>query len=274
MIEKPILICGPGKSGTTLLLDFMSLHPDVTWFSGWTARFPTVPQLAAFSRLNDIAFLERRTRSVRRWPRPAEAYGIWDDYFPGFSQADGDWEPDRVGTAADPLRRVIDVHLRAHGKQRFLTKYTGWPRFAFMRELLPDCELVYIDRDRARSCTAYERYSWWFKDRPEALAAMSPRSASILSDKYLAYFQSKQRAAPRSRFTQFKYESLIADPEGALGRLPRRPARVSAEVSGRDPELPDRSGEQRGVEEEAVARRRQAPDGAPRGTYRALGYPL
>jgi len=221
MIERPILLCGPGKSGTTLLLDLMSLHPDVTWFSGWTARFPRTPQLAALSRLNDVALLERRTRNVRRWPRPAEAYGIWDHYFPGLSQADADWGEERASReGADALRRVIAVHLRAHGKQRFLTKYTGWPRFAFMRALLPDCELAYIDRDPRAVVHSYERYKWWFKDRPDALAALSPRERiDFYTSKYLAYFHAKQRAASSQPFVQVKYETLIASPETALEQL-------------------------------------------------------
>lgn len=223
MISRPILIGGPGKSGTTLLLDLMALHPDVTWFSGWTSRFPRAPQLAALSRLNDVTYLERATRSVRRWPRPAEAYGIWDHYFPGFSKSEADWGASRVGEGGEALRRVIRVHLRAHGKRRFLTKYTGWPRFAFMRELMPDCELVYIDRDPRAVVHSYERYLWWFKDRPEALAAMSPRERiDFYADKYLAYFQAKQRAAADQAYTPFRYEDLIGNPEVALATLCER----------------------------------------------------
>jgi hypothetical protein len=217
-IDRPILICGPGKSGTTLLMDVLGVHPDVAWFSGWTDRFPMLPQLAMVSRLNDIGWLERRTRSLQRWPRPDEAYGIWDHFLPGFSRAERNWDvADLDADAAERLRGCIRSHLRWHGKPRFMTKYTGWARFELMRALLPGVELVQIDRDPRAVAYSYERYRWWFKDRPEALAEMSPRERiDFYAAKYLAYFETRGNT---EGVHAVAYEALVANPAATLREL-------------------------------------------------------
>lgn len=221
MIENPIFLGGPGRSGTTLLLRVLSTHPDVTWFSGWTARFPTRPWLAAASRLNDIEPLERATRKTRRWPRPAEAYNLWDFYFPGFSAATRDWTESDVDTeAARRFLALIDAHQRWHGKPRFLTKYTGWPRFAFLRGLRPDARLLYIDRDPRATVASYVKQKWWFRRDPQGLAAMSwQQRLEFYARKYLDYYAAKGGFVAGRDYIQLHYEKLVADPIAAMRTL-------------------------------------------------------
>lgn len=212
-IVRPIFIVGPGRSGTTLLLHMMSLHPDVAWFSGWTDRFPRWPQLALLSRLNDLTPLEKATRELRKWPRPSEAYGIWNSCFPSFSRADSDWDEEWIDeTGAAKLTRLIKSHLRWHGKKRFLTKYTGWPKLRFLKAVFPDAYFIYIDRDPRAVVFSYMKQKWGFKNKPHLLDPMSMRQRlEFYTKRYLALYQAK-RQLDVSDYIQVYYEQLIEDP--------------------------------------------------------------
>lgn len=217
-IEGPIFIVGPGRSGTTMLLHLLSRHPELTWFSGWTGSFPEWPQLSAFSRLNDVPALEAATRTLRRWPRPAEPYKLWNFCFPGFSSANRDWDEQDVNqSGVAKLTRIIEAHLKWHGKNRFLTKYTGWARFRFLRACFPDAHFIYIDRDPRAVVYSYMKQRWRFKRKPDAFAAMPAKERLELYAKlYLAYYQAKRQFEDGKDYLQVYYEQLVEDVPATL----------------------------------------------------------
>ena len=223
-VTMPVLISGPGRSGTTLLLHVLSRHPDAAWFSGWTDRFPDRPFLALLSRVNDVDPVERATRDVRRWPRPAEAYGIWNHYFPGFSTAQSDWTAREVDRG-DPeaFLAFVEAHLRWQGKSRFLTKYTGWPRFDFLRRLFPDAHLVSIDRDPRAVVASYMKQRWGYKDKPREYEGLPPdQRVAIQVERYLSYYDARKRHAEGRDYVGVQYEHLVADLVGTVREICRR----------------------------------------------------
>ncbi len=126
-ISDAVVIHGPGRSGTTLLSQMLSTHSDFAWISGYVDRFPGHPVLAVLNRVMSIDVVERLSRPMRYWPRPAEAYMFWNHYFPYFSEPEirSDKKPhDRPEECIRAIRRVQQFH----GKQRFITKVTGAPR--------------------------------------------------------------------------------------------------------------------------------------------------
>jgi omega-hydroxy-beta-dihydromenaquinone-9 sulfotransferase len=215
-IRKPVFIIGPGRSGTTILFDVMALHPELAWFSKYTSKFPSVPQLAALSRLHDVAPLERRTREVRAFPRPTESYSILNSCIPGFSSMDGNH---RVVTdpEAARLRSVIASHQRWQGKDRFLAKYTGWPRIGMLRGVFADAQFVQIDRDPRAVVGSYMKLKWWFRKKPEVLAAMSVEERlGFYTEKYLGYWRTRRADAQGQGPVQVLYEAFVADPVGIM----------------------------------------------------------
>jgi Sulfotransferase family len=221
MIIKPIFIVGPGRSGTTLLSLLISLHPELAWFSSWTNRFPNWPEFSLLSRFNDLTFLEKATRGIKKLPRPAEAYGIWNYCFPGFSEANIDWDENQVNkNGAAKLTRLIESHLRWHGKKRFSTKYTGWPRIRFLRAIFPDALFVYIDRDPRAVAFSYMKHKWHFKKKPHVLEAMSMKERlDIYAGWFLRYYQAKKQFELDRDYIQISYERLIRDPSATLQEI-------------------------------------------------------
>src|SRR5579862_5573710 len=84
--DRPVLVVGMARSGTTMFFDCLGAHPDLGWPSQYLNRIPYVPALAAFSRLADFgngtrrwvnASDERASSRGRFWPGPSEANLLW-----------------------------------------------------------------------------------------------------------------------------------------------------------------------------------------------------
>lgn len=85
MISNAIIIHGPGRSGTTLLSNILSLHPELGWISGYIGYFPQQPFLSVLNRIQDIKAIESFSRGRKKYPRPGETYKFWKYYFPDFN---------------------------------------------------------------------------------------------------------------------------------------------------------------------------------------------
>lgn len=213
-IDRPIFIVGPGRSGTTLLLKLLAAHGDLAWFSGYTDRFPSFPQLSLLSRIDSFPFASSQVRLSKGWPKPAEANRIWASCFPHFlwpSQDLGEQECTAEGAAK--LREVVSKHLVWQGRKRFLTKYTGYPRIGLIRRVFPDALFIYIDRDPRAVVYSWMRLRWMFKKKPAVFREMSVAGKlRIYADRYLALYGAKKRYSPDADYYQVYYENLISDP--------------------------------------------------------------
>lgn len=214
-VTDAIIVHGPGRSGTTLLYNILALHPSLAWVSGYVDRFPRQPSLAWLNRLNDIPLLERWSRGRGKWPRPAEAYGFWNAYFPGFSDPENrpQTSPD---DAPDAAVQAINRVTSYAGKPRFITKITGHSRVQELDRVFEDPAVVYINRDPRAVVMSYYKQRWGYKRRPQEFAARPPRR---LLTEYVERYQTYAREARRLRRFRYhavRYEDLVARPERTL----------------------------------------------------------
>src|SRR2546423_11604508 len=87
-IARPILLMGPGRAGSTVLYNMVTLHRDVGYFISWSDRFPNRTALALGGRLRVPRLEPWAARQKLRWyPQAAEAYGVWNACFPDFWDA-------------------------------------------------------------------------------------------------------------------------------------------------------------------------------------------
>jgi hypothetical protein len=139
-IKKGVIIHGPGRSGTTLLSNILSLHSDFFWISGYVNRFPRLPFLSMLNKVQAMHKIEEYNRGLRKWPRPAEAYVYWDHFFKGF-QGNETFEFSNM----DRYRclRSLRVIQKYHGNDRFITKITGASRAKVIDAVFDDPYIIY-----------------------------------------------------------------------------------------------------------------------------------
>lgn len=159
--EKPIVIVGTGRCGSTMLHRLLARHEAVGWLSTFNEVFPGQPWLSRFSNLYRRSFLGRTVRHLPFFPKPFEAYRFWEYYLPGFTRRDAPLTADDVVEAGiAPVRRAVDDILRAQGRTRFLVKVTGWSRIAYFDRLFPDARFVFLNREIRSVVSSWVKAGW------------------------------------------------------------------------------------------------------------------
>ncbi len=217
-ISDAVVIHGPGRSGTTLLSQILSTHSAFAWISGYVNRFPGHPILAVFNRVMAINVVERLTRSKRHWPRPAEAYGFWNHYFPHFNHPErrSDFEEhDRPAECIAAIRQI----QRYHGKRRFITKITGGARAKELAVVFDNPHVVYVHRDPRAIVASYYKQMWGYKDTPDRFAA---KTELELLAKYVKRYEAsfKERVSLKAfPFDDVLYEKMVEVPDSFFRSL-------------------------------------------------------
>ena len=158
--QRPLIIVGTGRCGSTFLHRLLALHEELGWLSTFNETFPRQQWLSVFSRLY-AAPLPGRLKEMRAFPKPFEAYRFWESYLPGFSRRREPAGPggdrrgeDRAGPRA--TRRI----LRFQGRDRLLVKVTGWARIAYFDRIYPDARFVFLQRDPRSVVSSWIKAGW------------------------------------------------------------------------------------------------------------------
>ena len=159
-VHKPIIISCAGRSGSTLFYRLLARHPDVAWLSTWNHKFPTQTWLAIFSRLYRHQSVAR-LRDSYWFPKPFSAYRFWKRFLPDIARHDRPlFAEDVADEAVEPLRREVSRLLRYQGRERFITKVTGWARMAYFNRIFPDARFIYLRRDPVAIMSSWVKAGW------------------------------------------------------------------------------------------------------------------
>lgn len=235
-IDRPILVFGTGRSGTTIFLRLLAAHPHLGWFSNYVERFPRVPQLAVLSRLLDLPLigprLEGRGAAV---PHAAEALRTLRYITGGNFQAKRVLEASALAVAdGDRYRRYVATTLRWQGKKRYLQKHTGFPRIRYLSAVFPDAKFVHVVRDGRAVVNSLRGMPWWsgtlddwwwgpmpadYQNEYEA-SRRHPVILGAIQWKWLLDLAEAQIAelAP-GRCLTVNYSRLVADPRSAMNQV-------------------------------------------------------
>lgn len=158
-LERPIIIVSAGRSGSTLLHEMLSRHPQLAWLSRALGRAPDRPgRNRTVLRAAGLPWIGGLVR--RKFP-PDECYGFWDHHFPGFSRPFRDLRADDVTAYVRGRTREALDGVTVDSKPRLLLKVTGWPRIGFLSEVLPDARFVHLVRDGRAVANSLLGVSWW-----------------------------------------------------------------------------------------------------------------
>jgi hypothetical protein len=156
----PVFVVGAGRSGSTLVHQFLAAHPELCWLPGRVLEdHPERVRLAhAVMRCLDVPLLGR---TLRRVLPPGEVYPFWERLVPGFT------EPGRDLTAVDAVPDECAALARAFAalatprRARVLAKVTGWPRIGFLHRAFPAARFVHVARDPRAVAHSFLGVSWW-----------------------------------------------------------------------------------------------------------------
>jgi len=235
--QRPVIIVGTGRCGSTLLHRLLALHDELGWLSTFNETLPRMTWLSAFSRLYRTP-LPDRLKTMRAFPKPFEAYRFWEDYLPGFSRRDAPQTAADVDPAgAERVRRATARVLRYQGRERLLVKVTGWSRIAYFDRIYPDARFVSLQRDPRSVVSSWIKAGWLDVTSPPAgdgwqWGPVPPGHEAVweelgggpvLSTALKIRLDLDDIAANAALFPdrvhELSYESLITDPEPHLRRL-------------------------------------------------------
>lgn len=162
-IDRPIMLLGTGRSGTTLAMRLTASHPDLAWVSQYTNRFAGRPELAMVNRLQDFEPLRRvLPLDWKLTPQPRETIRFTQHVTDGmFTQPRELAVADVTPATRERYRRAVLKHLHWQGKRRFLQKHTGFPRTHYLREIFPDARFVHVLRDGRAVANSMLHVAWW-----------------------------------------------------------------------------------------------------------------
>lgn len=235
--QRPVIIVGTGRCGSTLLHRLLALHDELGWLSTFNETLPRQTWLSACSRLYR-APLPARLKTMRAFPKPFEAYRFWEDYLPGFSRRDAPQTAADVDPAgAELVRRATARVLRYQGRERLLVKVTGWSRIAYFDRIYPDARFVSLQRDPRSVVSSWIKAGWldvtsapvgddwqWGPVPPGHEAVWDELGGGpVLSTALKIRLDLDDIAANAALFPErvheLSYESLTSDPEPHLRRL-------------------------------------------------------
>jgi|TARA_R110002072_G_scaffold131586_5_gene271407 hypothetical protein len=207
-LKDGIIIHGPGRSGTTLLSNILALHENIGWLSNYVNKYPKIPQLTYFNRLQEIDSFEKWNRGKSGFPRISEAYNFWLHYIPEFNEVDlKEIDAKRV---QEVVRVLYKIH-RCSGKSKFMTKITGYSRHQTLAAVFDNPMVIWIDRDPLAVIASYYKLRWGYKDKPEVFESLDKRFLlEGYTNKYLS-FQKDKSNLERFSLQTVRYEDLVAD---------------------------------------------------------------
>jgi len=232
-IKKPIFIVGSGRSGTTVFYNFLSIHPEVCWFSNYSDRLLNVNLIPFLHRIFDLSFVGTMAKKgiiskSKLCIKPTEADHIYRDYC-GFKHTIKTTENDLNVETEKKFKDLIKKHLSLSGKKRFLNKQTdNTQRIRLIDKMFNDAYYIHIIRDGRAVANSLLNVKWWNdtdiwwlgekasecekKGRPaiELCGLQWQRNVEeILENKSLF----------KNRYLEVRYEEFIVDVRSTMGKI-------------------------------------------------------
>lgn len=233
-IEKPVVIVGTGRNGSTIFQKILSGHPHLSWLTGLSNKFP------AFPRLNRLVMTTVSIpvigKGIKKVLKPSEAYYFWEHYSKGFHLPCRDLLAADVTPAIKENINLAMSKVITSKRGRLLLKITGWPRIGFLNGIFPDAKFIHIVRDGRAVVNSMINVDWWWgwrgpknwrwgelpphydaewKFHNRSFIALAAIEWKILMDA----FEEAKRSLPGERILQIRYEDFCSRPELILEKV-------------------------------------------------------
>lgn len=179
-LEKPIIIIGSGRSGTTIISEIIFQHEQLAWHSNYQEIFVFTPLINLLRRLQDNKWwklkkfykyvgVSKNTRQKGQsyldllFFNPIERYNFWEhitgkriDFSRGFllGEKATDEEKKRI-------RNFLAKQVKYQGKQRLIMKFTGPARLEYLTSIFPDALIVNVLRAPVPTVRSWLEVGFW-----------------------------------------------------------------------------------------------------------------
>ena len=170
LLEKPIILFGSGRSGTTLISEIVFQHEDLAWHSNYQELFPKFAGINYMRRLFDnkmwriIGMNTQNNRSFSNYMlfRPIERYDFWDavtgervDFSRGFLLNEKATPEER-----EHIRTFFAKIVKYQKRKRLAIKITGPARMEYLMSIFPDAQFVNITREPVSVIRSWMEIYW------------------------------------------------------------------------------------------------------------------
>src|SRR5215831_13417550 len=254
LLEKPIIIFGSGRSGTTIISEIIFQHEDLAWHSNYQELFTHSTHVNYLRRLFD----NKWWRMVRYWSfvgvskntrqkwgsylnllkfNPIERYAFWEyitgpriDFSRGFLLGEKATEEERK-----KIRSHLAKQVRYQGRKRLVMKFTGPARMEYLTSIFPDAIFVSISREPIATIRSWLEVGFWqtkginrlwwigaYTPEEEAEAEKLKDDPALITafqyKKLMATteMESKKLGAP---LLETRYEEFVQDPHAVVKKI-------------------------------------------------------
>lgn len=235
-----VFVTSYGRSGSTILSDMLSRHPDVGFVSNLDDRFRRLPSW--WQRVNPTVYhhLPQRFTTKGRVLRfaPSEGWRLLEREVSSILA--GARRPltaeDASPWLTERLRDFFTSRAAIQQRSFFVHKLTGWPHVGLLRVAFPDARFVHVVRDGRAVADSDLRTTWWpgfagpqallgeaLSPEDEAVWVASGRSYAVLAALAWRLAMRETRAAratvPPESWMDVRFEDLLARREVVFERM-------------------------------------------------------
>ncbi|MCI5120908.1 MAG: hypothetical protein D3908_06940 [Candidatus Electrothrix sp. AUS4] len=238
-IDSPILLVGAARSGKSLLGNFLAIHKDTSWFSNYSDKFPSTPQISYLHRTIDWPVIGRVikksiiSRHPRRFlPRPTEGEIVYHTYCDVTRERIDDTKKNVLNQNDDSIKKLKDsivAHIKCHGKNRFITDQSdNAQRISLLSAIFIKPYVIHVIRDgRAvaneivQSAWWSDVWIWWYGKTPQDWARTTGKDSLVMSGMHwLKTVNAVQEDIKfvKDRYLEIRYEELTENPKEVIRR--------------------------------------------------------
>jgi len=180
LLEKPIIIFGSGRSGTTIISEIIFQHEHLAWHSNYQELFTHSTRINYLRRLFENkwwrlikfwSFVGVSKNTRQKWAsylnlfifNPIECYAFWEyitgpriDFSRGFLLGER-------ATAEEKkhIRSHLAKQVKYQGRKRLIMKFTGPARMEYLTSIFPDAIFISITREPVATVRSWLEVGFW-----------------------------------------------------------------------------------------------------------------
>ena len=253
-LDKPIIIIGSGRSGTTIMSEIIFQHEDLAWHSNYQELFVFTPLINylrhffnnkfwRFKKFYKYVGTSKNTRQKNRSKfdlflfNPVEHYNFWEyitgkriDFSRGFLLDEKATEHE-----IKRIRSFLSKQVKYQGKKRLIMKFTGPARLEYLTSIFPDALVVNVIREPLATIRSWLEVDFWQRmgvDKlwwrgaytPEELAyaeIIKDKPALITAFQYKKLMETTRHEIDKLGLTIYecRYEDFVKDPKTFIYKM-------------------------------------------------------